>query len=39
MEEDKFGGYYFKIQKRIRKVEKGKPIEMKNDEKNEEKKL
>ena len=39
MEEDKFGGYYFKIQKMIRKVEKGKPIEMTKDEKNEEKKL
>ena len=39
MEDDKFGGYYLKLQKTIRRVEKGKPIEMRKDEKNAEKKL
>ena len=39
MEEDKFGGYYFKLQRRIRRVETKKSIEMRKDEKNEEKKL
>ena len=39
MEEDKFVGYYFKLQKMIKGVEKGKPIEMMKDENNEEKKL
>ena len=29
-------GYYFKLQKMIRRVEKGKPIDMTKDEKNEE---
>ena len=37
MEEDKFREYYFKLQRRIRRVEKGKQIDMTKDEKNEEK--
>ena len=39
MEEDKFRGYYFKLQRMIRRVETEKSIEMRKDEKNEEKKL
>ena len=38
MEEDKFGGYYFKLQRRIRRVEIEKSIETRKDEKNDEKK-
>ena len=33
MEKDKFGGYYFKLQRRIRRVETEKSIEMRKDEK------
>ena len=38
MEEDKFREYYFKVQRRIRRVEIEKSIEMRKDEKNEENK-
>ena len=39
MEDDQFGGILFKVQRRIRRVEKEKSIEMRKDENNEEKKL
>ena len=39
MEEDSLGEYYFKVQRRIRRAETEKSIEIRKDEKNEEKKL
>ena len=37
--EDKFRGILFQIMKRITRVEKGKSIEMRKDEKNEKKEV
>ena len=39
MEEDKFGGILFQSRKKDKRVETEKSIEMRKDEKNEEKKL
>ena len=39
IEEDKFGGILFQIMKKDKKVEKRKSIELRKDEKSEEKKL